>query len=112
MHQAEMKKQGFIKNKVMGRLVVASVNKVSQIPHINVISPTFEEDHGVTYKIHALLIKYASCTCTSELLTPARSTGNCSLPTGRGTKSAPKSMVTQVGHSDCCKRLGELEPIT
>jgi hypothetical protein len=21
-------------------------------------------------------------------------------------------MVTQVGHSDCCKRLGELEPIT
>jgi hypothetical protein len=29
MHQAEMKRQGFIKNKVMARLVVANVDKVS-----------------------------------------------------------------------------------
>ncbi len=29
MHQAKMKKQGFIKNKVMAQLVVASVDKVS-----------------------------------------------------------------------------------
>jgi hypothetical protein len=60
----------------MAPLVVASVDKANWIPHINVISPTFEEDHGddvwqmrsqqhpsVTYKIHAPFIKYASCTC-------------------------------------------------
>ncbi len=74
MHQAEMKRQGFIKNKVMAWLVVASVDKVSWIPHINVISPTFEGDDGdgvwwvrrqhhlgVTYKICAPFIKYANC---------------------------------------------------
>jgi hypothetical protein len=44
MHQAEMKRQGFIKNKVMARLVVASVDKTSWIPHTDVISPTFEGD--------------------------------------------------------------------
>ncbi len=71
-----MKRQGFIKNKVMAQLVVASVNKVSWIPHSNVISPTFEVDDGddvwwvqsqhypsVIYKICALFIEYASCTC-------------------------------------------------
>jgi len=42
MYQAKMKRQGFIKNKVMAQLVVASANKTSWIPHIDVISPTFE----------------------------------------------------------------------
>jgi hypothetical protein len=46
MHQTEMKKQGFIKNKVMAQLVVASVDEISWIPHIDVISPTFEGDDG------------------------------------------------------------------
>ncbi len=46
MHQAKMKKQGFIKNKVMIWLVVASVDKNSQIPHTDVISLTFEEEDG------------------------------------------------------------------
>jgi hypothetical protein len=46
MHQAEMKKQGFIKTKVMAQLVVVSVDKVGRIPHIDVISPTFERDDG------------------------------------------------------------------
>ncbi len=41
-----MKKQGFIKNKVMVRLMVANVGKTSQIPHTNVIPPTFEGDDG------------------------------------------------------------------
>jgi hypothetical protein len=31
MHQAEMKKEGFIKNKVMAQLVVAIVDKAGQI---------------------------------------------------------------------------------
>ncbi len=41
-----MKRQRFIKNKVMAQLVVASVDKVSRIPRIDVISPTFEGDNG------------------------------------------------------------------
>jgi hypothetical protein len=41
-----MKRQGFIKNKVMAWLVVVSVDKANWIPHINVISPTFEGDDG------------------------------------------------------------------
>jgi hypothetical protein len=56
--------------------VVANVDKVSRIPHTNVISPTFEGNDGddvwqvlsqhhpsVVYKIHAFFTEYASCTC-------------------------------------------------
>jgi len=46
MHQAKMKKQSFIKNKIMARLVVANVDKVNRIPHTDVISPIFEGDDG------------------------------------------------------------------
>jgi hypothetical protein len=46
MHQVKMKSQGFIKNKVMARLVMVSVDKVSRIPHTDVISPPFEKDDG------------------------------------------------------------------
>jgi hypothetical protein len=46
MDQVEMKNQGFIKNKVMAQLVMANVDKASQIPHIDVISPPFERDDG------------------------------------------------------------------
>jgi hypothetical protein len=41
-----MKKQGFIKNKVMAQLVVASVDKVNWIPHSDVIPLTFKGDDG------------------------------------------------------------------
>jgi hypothetical protein len=37
MHQMEMKKRGFIKNKVVAQFVVASVEKAFMIPHTNVI---------------------------------------------------------------------------
>jgi hypothetical protein len=76
MHKDEMKRQGFIKNKVMAWLMVVNVDKASQIPHTNVISPTFERDDGdnvwrvwsqhhfgVIYKMHAPFTKYASYTC-------------------------------------------------
>ncbi len=46
MHQAKMKKQGFIKNKTWHHLWWQNVDKASWIPHIDVISPTFEEDDG------------------------------------------------------------------
>ncbi len=75
MHQAETKRQGFIKNKVMARLVV-SVDKIGRIPHTDVISLTFEGDDGddvwwvwnqhhpsVTYNIHSPFIEYANCIC-------------------------------------------------
>ncbi len=71
-----MKRQGFIKNKIKAQLVVINVDKVNWTPHIDMISLTFEKDdgddvwqvqkqhhHGVTYKIHALFIEYASYTC-------------------------------------------------
>ncbi len=64
----------------MTRLVVASVDKASQVPHIDMISFTFEGDDGddvwqvqsqhhpiVTYKIRAPFTKYASCTCERAL---------------------------------------------
>jgi hypothetical protein len=60
----------------MAWLVVLSVDKISQIPHTDVISPTFEGDdgdnvwqvwsqhhHDVIYKIRAPFTEYASCTC-------------------------------------------------
>jgi hypothetical protein len=46
MHQVEMKREGFIKNKVMAWLVVASVDKTNRIPHTDLISPTFKGDDG------------------------------------------------------------------
>jgi hypothetical protein len=71
-----MKKERFIKNKVMVWLVMTSIDKINGIPHTNVIPPTFEgndgdklqwvwsQQHpGVTYKIHAPFIEYASCIC-------------------------------------------------
>jgi hypothetical protein len=46
MHQIEIKKQRFIKNKVMVQFVMISIDKVSGIPATNVIPPTFERDDG------------------------------------------------------------------
>ncbi len=64
----------------MAQLVMASVDKVSQIPNIDVISPTFEGDDdddvwqvqsqhhfSVIYNICAPFTKYASCTCKFAL---------------------------------------------
>jgi len=75
VHQAEMKRQGFIKNKVIMWLVMASVKKVSWNPHTDVLPPTFEGDDGddlwrpqsqehpiVAHKICAPFTKYTSCT--------------------------------------------------
>ncbi len=66
--QFEMKKQGFIKNKVMARPMATSIEKLSWISHTDLLPPTFEgndgdnlwqvqsqQHHGVTYKIHAHL---------------------------------------------------------
>ncbi len=60
----------------MAQPMATNIDKASQIPHTNVIPPTFEGDDGddvwrvqnqhhlsVTYKIHAHFTEYTSCTC-------------------------------------------------
>jgi hypothetical protein len=64
--QHYMKRQRFIKNKVMPRLVVGSVDKVNRIPHTNVIWPTFEgDDHDDVWRVqsqHHHCVNYNICT--------------------------------------------------
>ncbi len=44
MHTLEMKKKGFIKNKVVESIVIRSVEKVALIPLTHVYQPTLESD--------------------------------------------------------------------
>jgi hypothetical protein len=44
MHTLEMKKRGFIKNKVMEAIITQTVEKETFIPLTHVYSPTFEND--------------------------------------------------------------------
>jgi hypothetical protein len=44
MHTLEMKKGGFIKNKVMEAIVIRNVEKATLIPFTHVYQPTFESD--------------------------------------------------------------------
>jgi hypothetical protein len=44
MHTLEMKKKGFIKNKVMEAIITQSVEKVALIPLTHVYQPTLESD--------------------------------------------------------------------
>jgi hypothetical protein len=44
MHTLEMKKKGFIKNKVMEAIITQSVEKATLIPLTHVYQPTFDSD--------------------------------------------------------------------
>jgi hypothetical protein len=44
MHTLEMKKKGFIKNKVMEAIIPRSVQMATLIPLTHVYQPTFESD--------------------------------------------------------------------
>jgi hypothetical protein len=44
MHTLEMKKKGFIKNKVVEAIVIKSVEKATFIPFTHVYQLTFESD--------------------------------------------------------------------
>jgi hypothetical protein len=44
MHTLEMKKKGFIKNKVMVAIITQSVEKEALIPFAHVYQPTLESD--------------------------------------------------------------------
>jgi len=76
MHIAEMKKRGFIRNKVVERIVKTSVEKATLIPHTNVthgINDSNETGHAwmvqslqhpnMTYEVPLPFTKYACCTC-------------------------------------------------
>jgi hypothetical protein len=73
MHTFEMKKRGFIKNKVMEHIVRMNVQKATLIPFTHVSQPSFETNGywiirsqflvDVEYKMKYLFTKYSSCTC-------------------------------------------------
>jgi hypothetical protein len=76
MHTTEMKKHGFIRNKVVERIVKTNVEKATLIPHTNVthgIDDSNENGHAwmvrsqqhsnMTYKIPLPFTNCACCTC-------------------------------------------------
>jgi hypothetical protein len=73
MHTLEMKKKGFIKNKVMDTIITQSVEKVALIPLTHVYQPTFENDGvwgvwseclpNVIYVVKFSFTKIFCCTC-------------------------------------------------
>ncbi len=73
MHTLEMKKKGFIKNKVMEAIVTRSVEKATLIPFTRVYQPTLENDGAwavwsqrlpnVIYMVKFPFIEMFCCTC-------------------------------------------------
>jgi hypothetical protein len=73
MHTLEMKKKGFIKNKVMEAIITRNVEKPALIPLTHVYQPTFESDgawgvwsqrlHNVIYAVKFPFIEIFCCTC-------------------------------------------------
>ncbi len=73
MHTWELKKKGFIKNKVVEAIVTRSVEKVTLIPFTHVYQPTFESDGiwgvqsqhfpNITYAIKFLFTEISCSTC-------------------------------------------------
>ncbi len=73
MHTLEMKKKGFIKNKVMEAIVTRSVEKAALIPFTHVYQPTLENDGAwvvqsqcipnVIYTLKFPFTEMFCCTC-------------------------------------------------
>jgi hypothetical protein len=59
MHTLEMKKKGFIKNKVMEAIITQSVEKVALIPLTHVYQPTPENDG--TWGIRSQCLPNVTC---------------------------------------------------
>lgn len=76
MHQVEMKRQGFIKNKVMAQFMVASVEKAFMIPHINVIYPTPMLVHE-SCKTNTILVSFTIFMPLSSNMHFAHASGHC-----------------------------------
>ncbi len=58
MHTLEMKKKGFIKNKVMEAIITRSVEKTTLIPLSHVYQPTLESDGAGPYGANAFLMLF------------------------------------------------------
>ncbi len=67
MHQAEMKRWGFIKNKVVAWLVPTSVEKAFMIPHTNVIQPTLVGDDNVITWIVSIRKNCVRCNLSNAI---------------------------------------------
>jgi hypothetical protein len=73
MHTLEMKKKGFIKNKVMEAIITRSVEKTTFFPFTHVYQPTLESDGAlgvrsqclpnVIYAVKFPFTKIFCCTC-------------------------------------------------
>jgi hypothetical protein len=73
MHTLEMKKMGFIKNKVMEAIITQSVENVALIPLTHLYQPTLESDEAwgvwnkhlpnVIYAVKFPFIEIFCCTC-------------------------------------------------
>jgi hypothetical protein len=73
MHTLEMKKKGFIKNKVMEAIITQSVEKTTLIPLTHVYQPTLESDGAwgiwsqclpnVIYAVKFPFTEIVCCTC-------------------------------------------------
>jgi len=67
MHQVEMKRWGFIKNKVVAWLVPTSVENAFMIPHNNVIQPTLVGDDDVITWIVPLRENCVHCNLSNTI---------------------------------------------
>jgi len=67
LHRAEMKRWGFIKNKVVAWLVPTSVENAFMIPHINVIQPTLVGDDNVITWIVPLRENCVRCNLSNVI---------------------------------------------
>jgi hypothetical protein len=73
MHILEMKKKGFIKNKVVEAIVTQNVENASFIPFTHVYQPTLDSDGAwgiwsqhlpnITYAMKFPFIEISYCTC-------------------------------------------------
>jgi len=73
MHTLEMKKRGFIKNKVMEAIVTQNVEKAALIPLTHVYQPTLKSDGAwgvqnqslpnIIYVVKFPFTEISSCTC-------------------------------------------------
>jgi hypothetical protein len=73
MHTLEMKKRGFIKNKVVEAIVTRNVEKTAYIPFTHVYQPTLESDGtwgiwsqhlpNITYVVKFPFTEISCCTC-------------------------------------------------
>jgi hypothetical protein len=90
MHTIEMKEYGFIKNKVVERMVKTNVEKATLIPHTNVthgIDDSNEISHAwmvqnqqhpnMTYKVPFPFTKYVCCTCEWMFVWKLVQTSSC-----------------------------------